>query len=529
MGFLFTEIRKDILPNLLVRTENVTYFSYHADIENLDYEFGELTTAEYFIKRAIINHNFGFSAKALIDINKSLSLNNKYHLALYQKSLITNDKIDFLEAFKALSDFIINNKKETDEFIYIKRGICSYQLQQYELAIADFNTAILINPTFTDALVNRGYVYYTLKNYKKALEDYSKVIDLGKDNLQALLFRGIIWFDLEKFEKAINDYERCLNSIRDGRIAFFSFIGLGRCYYQLKKYNDANNVFNKASEIDRHHWLPLNGMQKSIRALRNPENPPELNPKTDKRIALVIGNGEYLIDNNLKNLGEYPINDATDIVQTLQSVGFEQENIILKYNLTKTEFDSAFDSFIRAAKVMNADVAVLYFAGHGVEINGIHYWLPVDTTMQNFEQKLILVDSLIKEISKVGIKFKVGFSDACRNNPFYDDNGNLASEFTNRKIKISDYFIADERGRPTSSVPILNKESNVFIIYGTSSGDTASNMSTNGRNGLFTSILKSHIRRGEDIQLMVQTVGSKLKRLGQRMELRILPDEGFEW
>ncbi|MDB4175591.1 tetratricopeptide repeat protein, partial [Flavobacteriaceae bacterium] len=134
--------------------------------------------------------------------------------------------------------------------------------------------------------------------------------------------------------------------------------------------------------------------------------------KTEKRIALVIGNAEYT-KGALKN----PVNDAKLIAKTLDSLGFE---ILEYYNLkSQREFKNAIRKF--GVKRDSADVGFVYYAGHGVQIKNENYLLP---TQESFDSEIdiedysVSVQAILRYLEAKTNQVNILVLDACRDNPF---------------------------------------------------------------------------------------------------------------
>jgi uncharacterized caspase-like protein len=93
----------------------------------------------------------------------------------------------------------------------------------------------------------------------------------------------------------------------------------------------------------------------------------------DKRVALVIGNSAYLQSSALPN----PVNDASDMSAALRNVGFE---VTLGLDVDKRAFDAKVREFARTLE--GADVALFFYAGHGLQVGGRNYLVPVDARLQ---------------------------------------------------------------------------------------------------------------------------------------------------
>jgi hypothetical protein len=144
--------------------------------------------------------------------------------------------------------------------------------------------------------------------------------------------------------------------------------------------------------------------------------PPPLAPDGARRIALVIGNGAYQHVSPLSN----PSSDARLMAQTLTSLGFEVIGGTALLDLDR-------DGFVRAVKKFgdtlagHADVGLFYYAGHGLQVGGSNYLVPVDanpTREADAPIELVDADIVVREMEGSGAKLNVIVLDACRNNPF---------------------------------------------------------------------------------------------------------------
>jgi Caspase domain len=131
-----------------------------------------------------------------------------------------------------------------------------------------------------------------------------------------------------------------------------------------------------------------------------------------RRVALVIGNSGYKHADMLPNT----VNDARAIAAMLRTAGFD--SVDERENLSAIEFKRALRDFMTAAK--DADIAIVYFSGHGVEINGTNYVVPVDAKLQSdfdTEDEAISLDRIIMAVQPAQ-RLRLIILDACRDNPF---------------------------------------------------------------------------------------------------------------
>jgi uncharacterized caspase-like protein len=135
-------------------------------------------------------------------------------------------------------------------------------------------------------------------------------------------------------------------------------------------------------------------------------------PAEARRVALVIGNGDYRVS-PLQN----PVNDAVAVAQTLEhKLAFDK--VILRTNLSAEGFRAALLEFARDSS--GADLGVVYFAGHGTEIGGRNFLIPVDARLAragDLDLEAIALETVLGQLSGV-TRLKLVILDACRNNVF---------------------------------------------------------------------------------------------------------------
>ncbi len=138
-------------------------------------------------------------------------------------------------------------------------------------------------------------------------------------------------------------------------------------------------------------------------------------PETDRRVALVIGNFRYEHVAELANPGS----DATLIATNLQQLGFTLVGGAAQENLDKAHFDHLIEEFGHA--IEGVDVALFYYAGHGLEVNGTNWLVPIDadpTRPQDLPFQMVDAGLVLKQMDGSGTRLNIVILDACRNNPF---------------------------------------------------------------------------------------------------------------
>src|SRR5882757_725734 len=136
------------------------------------------------------------------------------------------------------------------------------------------------------------------------------------------------------------------------------------------------------------------------------------NALADKRLALVLGVSKYLHVPQLAN----PDNDATAMSEAFRQIGFDV--VTLRQNLGVAEMRRTMREFAVAAA--DADMAVVYYAGHGIEVDGANYLIPADARLLSdfdVEDETVSLDRMIRALDSVK-RLRLIILDACRDNPF---------------------------------------------------------------------------------------------------------------
>lgn len=205
-----------------------------------------------------------------------------------------------------------------------------------------------------------------------------------------------------------------------------------------------------------------------------------------EQVALVMGNAAYEHGSPLAN----PVSDAQDIATALVRCGFELVGGGAQTDLTHEEVDERMAEF--AAMAESAKVALVYFAGHGLEVDGMNYLVPVDAKVEEKYQvkhRTIPLDMLIEAMGG-GDRLKIVVLDCCRNNP-----------------------LGRGWGRETAAGLGIPKSTpgGTVLLYAAAPGRVAAD--GKGRNSPFTGVLKKAILTpGADIAEVFRNVGAEVKR-----------------
>jgi tetratricopeptide (TPR) repeat protein len=201
------------------------------------------------------------------------------------------------------------------------------------------------------------------------------------------------------------------------------------------------------------------------------------------RLALVLGNSKYQAVPELDN----PSNDAADLAQALRGVGFE---VIEQRDATREAMAKAVHDF--SDRLRGADVALFFYAGHGLQMNGENYLLPVDARIENPSDvrfNTINLTDIQQEMQESGNgRANIIILDACRNNPF------------------AEKLARGGRAAPTRGLGRIDATGEgSLIVYSTQPNNVA--LDGAGRNSPFTSALLKHIATpGLEVRQMISKV-----------------------
>ena len=168
----------------------------------------------------------------------SYSLQKKYELAL----------ADLNKAMKLNPNYAL---------AYSGRGELYYYQKKYELALADFNKAIELDSKLAIAYNNRGGIYYNQQKYELALADFNKAIELDSKLAIAYINRGGIYSLQQKDELALADFNKAIEINPNLVEAYYN---RGNLYYLQQKYELALSDYNKAIKINKNAWFAMMGI-----------------------------------------------------------------------------------------------------------------------------------------------------------------------------------------------------------------------------------------------------------------------------
>ncbi|NCR41854.1 MAG: peptidase C14 [Microcystis aeruginosa W13-11] len=213
---------------------------------------------------------------------------------------------------------------------------------------------------------------------------------------------------------------------------------------------------------------------------------PQLVAQKQPKVALVIGNANYE-EGALSN----PVNDATDMAKALRELGFE---VTLWQNQDLRSMENEIAVF--SQQLRKGGVGVFYYAGHGVQVEGENYLIPLKAQLLNEKDaryEAVALGKVLNAMEEARNQVNIIIIDACRDNPFY------------RRWRSS------RRGSNVRGLTAVSPPSGIIIAYATREGNTAAD-GVGQRNSPFTSALLENIKKPNiDVQLMFRRVSTSVK------------------
>jgi len=203
---------------------------------------------------------------------------------------------------------------------------------------------------------------------------------------------------------------------------------------------------------------------------------------SDARVALIVGNGDYK-SAPLKN----PVNDARSVARALKGLGFE---VLLEENVSHQGFMQALRKFADRLRDTGG-VGLFYYAGHGMQVKGSNYLIPVDSAIQTEDEvRYMALDAnqVLDKMEQAGNRLNIVILDACRDNPF-------ARSFRSKQGGLAQ----------------MDAPSGMLIAFATAPGSVA--YDGDGDNGVYTKhLLRTLTIPGLPVELVLKRVREQVAR-----------------
>ncbi|MBI3434397.1 MAG: tetratricopeptide repeat protein [Proteobacteria bacterium] len=466
--------------------------------------------------RAIAWKQVGDLDRAIADYSEAIRLNAKNVYAYYNRGISRSQKGDQDGAIADYGAAIRVDAKFSRA--YNNRGVIFGDRAQFDRAIEDYSEAIRLNPKYFEAYNNRGVAWRNKGDSDRAIADESEAIRIKPDYATAYNSRGVAWAQKGDHDRAIKDYGESIRLEPDSTLAITN-----RAYALEKKQRyaealadfrrvlalapDNREIPNDIKRIDQKTAprLPTPSATTSVaNAAVNPTvrpappgsalaalpsaapssaaNAPKAGGSL-RRVALVIGNGAYANAPVLPN----PANDAADMAAALRRLGFD---VVEGRDLDRRGMEAQIRAFSR--KIDQADLALFFYAGHGLQVTGKNYLVPIDAKLEregDLSFEAIDVSVVLAQMENAS-RANLVFLDACRNNPLARS---LARSLGVRSAAVGSGLASIQSGIGT------------MIVYATQPDNVA--LDGTGRNSPFTTALLKHLpERGVDVGLMMRRV-----------------------
>jgi hypothetical protein len=243
-------------------------------------------------------------------------------------------------------------------------------------------------------------------------------------------------------------------------------------------------ILNRAKEIETQN-TELQARSESSERVIPPASPPiKFSGNTSKRIALVIGNGEYDEYAQLRNA----VNDAQDMAKLLRELGFD---VIYSENVNQKEMKRTIQAFGEKLR-SSQGVGLFYYAGHAVQVQGNNYFIPIGARVQGeaeLEFEGVAAGFVLAQMQDARNPMNIVILDACRNNPFGSNSRSISQ-----------------------GLAVMDAPTGTIVAYATAPGSVASD--GNQRNGVYTQeLLKYMSVPGLTIEEVFKRVRASVRNL----------------
>ncbi|KJC50826.1 caspase family protein [Bradyrhizobium sp. LTSP857] len=400
---------------------------------------------------------------------------------------------------KAIADYDMSIKADPrSAFSFQNRGIAKEALGDLDGALADINQAIRLDPTLPQPLINRTAIWRAKGDLDRAISDGSEAIRLAKEKppvnimtppnsvlISGYTHRALAYEAKGDYARAQDDYKATLAILASDA---------GSKANQATAKVRLSLVTDVSAPIPRDAPSPTTQPTAAPSPQQTDAAPSPAPAVRGMRMALIIGNGAYAHVKALPN----PPNDARAVARSLRDIGF---TVFEGVDLDRAAMQKMTRDFLRDAA--RAQVVVVYYAGHGVQVDGRNYLIPVDVELKpgaSMTEAMIDMDTIMAGLDDQ-VRTNILIFDACRNNPMAQ---HAASAGTNRGIEGASGLAA-----PTSLGAGATLGAGTLIAFATAPGQVA--LDGEGANSPFSAALSRHIGTpGLEVQQMLTRVRAEV-------------------
>ena len=435
--------------------------------------------------------------RALADFNEAVRLAPKIS-SVYANRANVHYRMDQLDLAIADYDKALQ-LDSTSAKVYNNRGMAYQKKGDYDRAIKEFDHALRLDPRYHFAYTNRAKAKGEKGELDSAFADLGRAIGLDPKSANAYFVRGVLWRARADLDRAFADFNEALR-LDPKYLDAYAYRGLiHEAHGDIER---ARADFKTASELPPRYGLSARAKDMArVRLALLSDNAASSSPAgtpardAGRRVALAIGNGAY---GNVSALANPP-NDARAVARELRRMGFEvSEGIDLDHAAMKR----LIGDFLRGAAT--ARTAVVFYAGHGMQIDGKNYLVPVDGKLAggtNLAAEMTEVDTILAGLDDQ-IRTNIVILDACRDNPLAQRL--VAEAGTTRSIGVRSGLAA-----PSGLGAGATLGAGTLIAFATAPGQVA--LDGDGANSPFSAALVRHIGTpGLEVQQMLTRVRAEV-------------------
>jgi len=364
----------------------------------------------------------GDEERALADYDLCLQLRPTYGSAYNNRGLIFMRRGELQRALEEFNLAVKHISNDQSRYLHhYNRARVEGLLKLYDASLADYAEAQKVNPDGPQVSVYRCITYTSMGKFDEALADCNAALAKTPNHLYTLTSRANAHLGKGNLDAALGDYDQVLkinpNYVR-------AYVGRGQLFEKRRSLAAARADYRQAASAvqarreDIDTTLARTVAKERLEALlgaaapAGKASPSTSQPAGPRKVALIVGNGAYRSVEPLAN----PPRDAKLIASTFRELGFA--TVTLAPDLSRDKFFATLHEFGREAE--KADWAVVYYAGHGMEIGGVNYLIPVDARLKadsDAETQAVALEQVIASVAGAR-KLRLVMLDACRDNPF---------------------------------------------------------------------------------------------------------------
>ncbi|GMO16042.1 caspase family protein [Bradyrhizobium sp. TM233] len=433
---------------------------------------------------------------AIADFDDALKLGPPSGIIFHNRGNAWRGKGNYARAIADYDAVIKADPKSA--FSFQNRGISKEALGDYDGALADINQAIRLDPSLPQPLINRTAIWRAKGDLDRAIADGSEAIRLARDKPPANIMtppnsvlisgythRALAYEAKGDYASARENYKAALAIVASDA---GSKASQATAKVRLSLVTDTSAPIPRDAPSPATQPTPAPVPQQKTGAAQIPS------PARGARMALIIGNGAYAHVKALPN----PASDARAVAKSLRDIGFTVSEGV---DLDRAAMQKMTRDFLREAA--RAQVAVVYYAGHGVQVDGRNYLIPVDVELKpgtDMTEAMIDMDTIMAGLDDQ-VRTNILIFDACRNNPMAQQ---VASAGSSRGIEGASGLAA-----PTSLGSGATLGAGTLIAFATAPGQVA--LDGEGANSPFSAALSRHLGTpGLEVQQMLTRVRAEV-------------------